>query len=128
MSDARAAAKDLSPREAALLTGLSRTLMYREIERGHLRAYKVGGRLRITPEALADWKRLHAVAACEGDTRMSRHQPSATRRSIRRSPRIYGRCVTGEPREHQADSGRSLAGPVVRQRTRIGPAATNIRP
>lgn len=53
---------DISPSEAAHRTGLSRTLIYREIERGHLRAYKVGGRLRITPEALDDWKRRHAVA------------------------------------------------------------------
>ena len=52
---------DLSPRGAAELTGLSRTLIYREIDRGHLLAYKVGGRLRITREALAEWKRLHAV-------------------------------------------------------------------
>lgn len=42
-------------------TGLSRTLIYREVERGHLRAYKVGGRLRITPDALAEWKRFHAI-------------------------------------------------------------------
>lgn len=53
---------DLSPRQAARETGLSRTLIYREIERGHLRAYKVGGRLRITREALVEWKRLHAVS------------------------------------------------------------------
>jgi excisionase family DNA binding protein len=53
--------RDLSPREAAEQTGLSRSLIYREIERGHLRAYKVGGRLRISVDALIDWKRLHAV-------------------------------------------------------------------
>jgi excisionase family DNA binding protein len=53
---------DLSPRQAAQQTGLSRALIYREIERGHLRAYKVGGRLRITHQALADWKRLHSVS------------------------------------------------------------------
>ncbi len=52
---------DLSPLEAARQTGLSRTLIYREIERGHLLAYKIGGRLRITPAALADWKRAHTV-------------------------------------------------------------------
>jgi excisionase family DNA binding protein len=62
MSDADLAV-DLSPRQAAKQTGLSRSLIYREIERGNLCAYKVGGRLRITQEALADWKRLHAVAA-----------------------------------------------------------------
>jgi excisionase family DNA binding protein len=54
-------AADLSPRDAARQTGLSRTLIYREIERGHLRAYKVGGRLRVTPDALTEWKRLNAV-------------------------------------------------------------------
>jgi excisionase family DNA binding protein len=52
---------DLSPGEAAQQTNLSRSFIYREIERGHLQAYKVGGRLRITPEALREWKRLHAV-------------------------------------------------------------------
>lgn len=56
-----AMAPDLSPGDAARRSGLSRTLIYREIERGHLRAYRVGGRLRITEEALAEWKRLHAV-------------------------------------------------------------------
>ena len=53
--------RDLSPGEAAQQTNLSRSLIYREIERGHLHAYKVGGRLRITVEALEEWKRLHAV-------------------------------------------------------------------
>ena len=55
--------QDLSPSRAANETGLARSLIYREIERGHLRADKVGGRLRITQDALADWNRLHAVAA-----------------------------------------------------------------
>jgi excisionase family DNA binding protein len=67
---------DLSPSEAAQQTGLSRTLIYREIERGHLRAYKVGGRLRITPEALDDWKRLHAVAP-RPQTAANRPPPAA---------------------------------------------------
>ena len=52
---------DLSPGEVAVRTGLSRSLIYREIERGRLRAYKVGGRLRIEPEAVAEWERAHAV-------------------------------------------------------------------
>lgn len=46
----------LSVGEVAELTGLSRSLVYREIERGHLAAYRVGSRLRIEPGALADWK------------------------------------------------------------------------
>jgi len=63
VADEVAVTADLSPRQAAQQTGLSRTLIYREIERGHLNAYKIGGRLRITREALTEWKRLHAVVA-----------------------------------------------------------------
>jgi excisionase family DNA binding protein len=67
--------QDLSPGQAADQTGLSRTLIYREIERGHLRAYRVGGRLRITLDALAEWKQLHAV--------VPRAQPLRTSRDLR---------------------------------------------
>ena len=35
----------------AELSGLSRSLVYREIERGHLPAFRVGSRLRIEPAA-----------------------------------------------------------------------------
>lgn len=61
--------RDLSPAEVANRTGLSRTLVYREIARGHLRAYKVGGRLRIAAEALEGWKQAHVV--------LPRRQPAA---------------------------------------------------
>lgn len=47
---------DLSPLEVARTTGLSRSAIYQEIERGNLAAYKVGNRLRIEPDALAQWK------------------------------------------------------------------------
>jgi excisionase family DNA binding protein len=73
---------DLSPREAARQTALSRTLIYREIERGHLRAYKVGGRLRITPQALDDWKRRHAVTP---RPEAAGYEPGRTARGGRRS-------------------------------------------
>src|SRR3954451_1219935 len=46
----------LSADAVAELTGLSRSLVYREIERGHLLAYKVGTRLRIEPAAVKAWK------------------------------------------------------------------------
>jgi excisionase family DNA binding protein len=52
--------RDLSPQEVADLTGLSRSLIYREIERGNLVAYKRGSRIRIEPQALVNWKQ----AAC----------------------------------------------------------------
>jgi excisionase family DNA binding protein len=61
---------DLSPSQAAEQTGLSRTLIYREIERGHLCAYKVGGRLRITAEALAEWKRRHTGRSAPAGARL----------------------------------------------------------
>jgi excisionase family DNA binding protein len=49
-------AGDLSPAEVAAATGLSRSLIYREIERGTLAAYRVGARLRVEPDAVAQWK------------------------------------------------------------------------
>ena len=48
--------RDYSPLEVAALTGLSRSLVYREIERGNLAAYRIGSRLRVEPEAVARWK------------------------------------------------------------------------
>jgi excisionase family DNA binding protein len=47
---------DMSPREVAALTGLSTSLIYREIERGNLAAYRVGSRLRVEPDAVEHWK------------------------------------------------------------------------
>ncbi len=46
----------LSPDAVARLAGCSRSLVYREIERGRLPAYKVGTRLRIEPAAVEAWK------------------------------------------------------------------------
>ena len=46
----------LSVEAVAELTGFSRSLVYREIERGHLRAYKVGTRIRIERAAFVAWK------------------------------------------------------------------------
>jgi excisionase family DNA binding protein len=73
---------DLSPGQAAQQTGLSRTLIYREIQRGHLSAYKVGGRLRITPEALAEWKRHHTVVPLP---QAPSYEPVLGAREVRRS-------------------------------------------
>lgn len=56
------ASRDLSPREVADVTGLSRSLIYREMERGNLVAYKRGGRIRIEQQALADWKEAARMA------------------------------------------------------------------
>jgi excisionase family DNA binding protein len=74
--------QDLSPGQAADHSGLSRTLIYREIERGHLCAYRVGGRLRITPEALAEWKELHAVVPRAQSPSYGPH-PAASRGALR---------------------------------------------
>jgi excisionase family DNA binding protein len=40
----------------AELAGCSRSLVYREIARGNLSAYRVGTRLRIEPAAVEAWK------------------------------------------------------------------------
>lgn len=73
---------DLSPAVAAQQTGLSRTLIYREIERGRLHAYKVGGRLRITPEDLAEWKGRHAVVP---RPKVPSSEPAPRARDVRHS-------------------------------------------
>jgi excisionase family DNA binding protein len=53
---AAAADADMSVSEVAAATGLSQTLIYREISCGNLVAYKVGKVLRIEREAYSDWK------------------------------------------------------------------------
>ena len=45
----------LSPRQVAEAYGLSRRTVYRAIERGEMSASKLGGRIRISPGALAEW-------------------------------------------------------------------------
>jgi excisionase family DNA binding protein len=46
----------LSPADAAAIAQVSRATIYREVERGRLRAYKVGGRLlRIDPHDFRRW-------------------------------------------------------------------------
>ena len=51
-----AADADMSVSEVAAATGLSQTLIYREISCGNLVAYKVGKVLRIERDAYSDWK------------------------------------------------------------------------
>jgi excisionase family DNA binding protein len=73
---------DLAPREVAALTGLSPSLIYREIERGNLAAYRVGSRLRVEPEAVARWKeRCRVRPRCEAPM----YEPAPRSRSPRSS-------------------------------------------
>jgi excisionase family DNA binding protein len=51
----------LTVTEVAQRIGLSNTAVYREIHRGHLRAYNLCGRLRIPPEAVELWLAASAV-------------------------------------------------------------------
>ena len=52
----------LSPAEVAQRVGLSRTAIYRAIERGDLRAHAlVPGRLRVDPNEFEAWKQRTAV-------------------------------------------------------------------
>jgi excisionase family DNA binding protein len=46
---------DLSPSQVAERTGLSRTLIYREIERRHLRAYKFAGSIERHRVRIGAW-------------------------------------------------------------------------
>lgn len=56
-----AAVSDLSPAEVAAQTGLSRSVIYRLIEDGELRAYKTRGRLRVEAEDLAAFRERNRV-------------------------------------------------------------------
>lgn len=56
-ADESSAERLLSVDAVAELAGCSRSLVYREIERGNLPAYKAGTRLRIEPAAVEGWKR-----------------------------------------------------------------------
>jgi excisionase family DNA binding protein len=51
-----AADADMSVSEVAAATGLSQTLIYREISCGNLVAYRVGKVLRVEREAYSAWK------------------------------------------------------------------------
>jgi len=54
----------LSVPEVMSSTGLSRQTVYREINSGRLRSFKVGKRRLVSPAALADWvRRLEREAA-----------------------------------------------------------------
>jgi excisionase family DNA binding protein len=52
---------DLSPKEVAVLLGLSRSAVYRLIEDGELPAYKVRGRLRVEPGEVRAFKQRNRV-------------------------------------------------------------------
>ena len=45
----------MSAQEVADLTGLNKAQVYREIERGALRASRLGGVIRITADAYDEW-------------------------------------------------------------------------
>lgn len=47
---------DLSPAQVADQTGFSRDTIYREINAGRLVAYKRRGRLKVTAQALDQWR------------------------------------------------------------------------
>lgn len=80
MTEAVSVSGDLSPLEVAVQTGLSRSLIYREIERGNLVAYRIGARLRVEPEAVACWKE-----RCRVRPRMERpiYEPAPRSRGLR---------------------------------------------
>jgi excisionase family DNA binding protein len=73
---------DLSPAEIAAATGLSKTLVYREIERGNLAAYRVGKVLRVERQDYLDWKERCRVRP-RGEAPM--YEPSSPGRRTRSS-------------------------------------------
>ncbi len=51
----------LSPEEVARRCGLSRKAVYRAIERGELKAFRLCSRLRIDPDAVDAWLEANIV-------------------------------------------------------------------
>ncbi|MCF7979734.1 MAG: helix-turn-helix domain-containing protein [Chromatiaceae bacterium] len=53
----------LSIEEVGKATGLGRTALYKEMQEGRLRSYKIGRRRFVAPEALQEWAHAHQSAA-----------------------------------------------------------------
>jgi excisionase family DNA binding protein len=53
----------ISPEAVAEICGLSRRAVYRAIERGDLRAFRLCSRLRIRPEDVEAWVRANEIVA-----------------------------------------------------------------
>jgi excisionase family DNA binding protein len=62
---------DLSPKQFAAALGLSRSAVYRLIEDGELRAYKVRGRLRVEPAEVRALRERNRISPGAGPTRRS---------------------------------------------------------
>ena len=60
-TDGDSAARDLSPSEASRLMGVSRSLVYRLVERGELRAYRLSNRLRIPRSSVEELRERNLV-------------------------------------------------------------------
>jgi excisionase family DNA binding protein len=58
--------KDLSPAEAAEAMGVSRSLIYRLVERGDLRAYRLSNRLRIPGSSIEEFRERNRVIGPRG--------------------------------------------------------------
>lgn len=72
----------LAPDEVAAHCGLSRKAVYRAIERGELRAFRLCSRLRIRPEDLNAWLNAHAVGQPARDSRPARQPPESGLRRL----------------------------------------------
>ncbi len=75
-----------TPDQVARHTGLSRKAIYRAIERGDLRAYRLCGRLRIKPDDEQAWLEANRVTVAAGPVEPPppRPRPAAAEHSLRR--------------------------------------------
>ena len=73
--------RDLSPTAAAQMLGVSRSLVYRLVERGELRAYRVSNRLRIprsSVDELRERNRVHPQSGPAYDLVLRSHRRRAS--------------------------------------------------
>jgi excisionase family DNA binding protein len=104
---------DLSPGDAARQTGVSRTLIYREIERGYLRAYRVGGGCgSLRKHWLSGSGCMRSYPARSRLPTSRDPQPRAQQVNQLASQPSYARFERGRQRERP--EGRALAGQLAR--------------
>lgn len=81
----------LSPEDVAVQCALSRKTVYRAIERGDLRASRLGSRIRVRPEDVDAWIERHVIPVPSA--------PSSRARLGFRAPRGLRSLVTKPRRE-----------------------------
>ena len=99
----------LSVNEAAASLGVGRDLIFRELNSGALKSFKIGGRRLILVSDLRDFAQRQAADPTPGATKR-KYRPVATRAEAATRAMRYGRCksyyvTTNVAIENRLDNG-----------------------